>query len=447
MANDGSSSGHEGASTPERLSGDRPRERLSQDRLGYANFARTVAKAMVSMTPRDGVVLAIHGPWGSGKTSAVNMIVDALDEDQRDVPEANRVLVVRFNPWWFSEQQDLARVFFTEISAALGTKVSNDVKDGLRKIAKHVSGAKDLILGALSFVPAGELAKTVLGEIIGMAGGALDNDRSLDDERKLLQDALKKEGKRILVIIDDVDRLPADEARQIFRLVKSVADLPNMIYLLVFDREIASRALERPAHAEGPEWLEKIVQASFDLPPIHPVDLQHLFFEGLTQIHDGRTLDHTRWGNVFFDAVNPWLRTPRDVTRLLNALTVSWPAVEGEVDFTDFVAIETMRMFEPRLHALIKQSASELTGLSRNSAYERRTTIGDQIYAVVDEGKRPAVRRALERLFPRLESVWGNHSYSDGRAGPGNSDKVLSYRPLRARTFENGQSYEEAVHG
>lgn len=413
--------------TPEgRMEGDRPRERLGEDRLGYANFARAVAKAVISMAPRDGTVLAIHGPWGSGKTSAVNMIVDAVDEAQASVDETERLIVVRFNPWWFSEQGDLARAFFTEVSAALGAKVSNDVREGLKKVAKRVSGTKDLVLAALSLLPAGDAAKSALGGLIELAGGAISGERSLDEERTELQAALRKQNKKILVIIDDVDRLPADEARQIFRLVKSVADLPYVIYLLVFDRAIAARALEQPSDPDGPEWLEKIVQASFDLPPIHPVDLHRMFFEGLSRVANGTSLsDPTRWGNVFHDCVSPWLRTPRDVTRLLNALAVSLPPVCDDVDFADFVAIETLRMFEPRLHNLIKTRPDELTGLARDHVQQRRKDIGDRLEACVEEGKRPVLRRALERLFPKLESVWGNHGYANEFLNKWNAERRI----------------------
>jgi hypothetical protein len=51
--------------------------------------------------------------------------------------------------------------------------------------------------------------------------------------------ALAGQKTRFLIVIDDIDRLAPDETLLIFRLVKSVGRLPNVIYLLVFDRELA----------------------------------------------------------------------------------------------------------------------------------------------------------------------------------------------------------------
>jgi hypothetical protein len=250
------------------------------------------------------------------------------------------------------------------------------------------------------------MAKDAVTAGLKKIGELSSDERSLFQLREELCEALRREGKRILVIIDDVDRLPADELRQIFRLVKSVGDLPNVIHLLIFDREIAKRALGEPDNGAGSEWYEKIVQASFDLPPVHPVDVHQLFLEGLgCLIGSVSPPDQIRWANVFYDAIAPWLRTPRDAGRLLNALVVSWPAVAGDVDLADFVALETLRLFEPPLH-----SPEKLTGLT-HGLHRADQELGEKLLALVDPSKQDQVKEALQRLFPKLERVWSNRDY------------------------------------
>lgn len=395
------------------LSADRPKQTLEQDRLCYAPFARAIAKAIRLARSPDGLVFAIHGPWGSGKTSAVNMVVDALREGQSAVPGDQPPVIVRFNPWWFSEQQDLTRVFFAELSAALGGKVPPEVVDGLRRVAKHVVRGKDVLLSLLELVPGGNLGKGAVSGVLDALGQGLEDQRTLDEERAALAEALRSNGLRILVIIDDIDRLPPDEARQMFRLVKSVADLPNVIYLMVFDRTIAAEALRNEAAADGPHWLEKIVQASFDLPPVNRLDLRQLFLGQLAEIvGDVDVGDEGRWFNVYMEAVEPWLRTPRDVTRLCNALSVSYPPVADEVDFADFVALESLRLFEPGLYDIVRHSNDELSGFQHEKLYGQPSSIGDRLLSAVPDARQQRIKNALQRLFPRLESVWGNMHYS-----------------------------------
>lgn len=389
------------------LSGDRPKERLADDRLGFGGFAQALAQSIARLAPRDGVVLAVHGPWGSGKTSAVNMAMDALAELDSDDA---RTLVARFNPWWFSEQENLTRAFFAEVSAALGSKVSSRVIEGLKSVARRAAGAKGLIGAGVALVPGLGALKDLAEGGLEALGTLADDERSLDAARRELEEALREEGKRILVIIDDIDRLPADEARQIFRLVKSVADLPNVIYLLVFDREIARRALNEPADPAGPEWLEKIVQASFDLPPVHRIDLQRLFLGRLEEIiGPDPPIQPGRWPDVFHRAVAPWLRTPRDATRLANAVAVAWPVVGDKVDLADFVAIETLRLSEPGVYDKVRHNAAAVTGLG--GAREDQKAFAEDLLAAATSARHEQVRGALQLLFPRLERAWSNRSY------------------------------------
>jgi hypothetical protein len=97
---------------------------LADDRLGYADFARSVARSIADLASTEGIVLAVNGPWGSGKTTAVNMIVDALGELSNTSEASRKVVPIHFNPWWFSGQEDLTKAFFAEVSANLSKRVS-----------------------------------------------------------------------------------------------------------------------------------------------------------------------------------------------------------------------------------------------------------------------------------------------------------------------------------
>lgn len=397
------------------LSGDRPKEHLVDDRLGYANFAQTLARSIAGLAPTEGIVLAVNGAWGSGKTTAVNMIVEALADRQRETRSDREIVPIRFNPWWFSEQEDLIKAFFAELSGSLDKRVSDKVGEGFRKLARRVAASKEIVVAGLGMIPGAAAAKELAGAALGAVGALAGDNDSLSQLRDELSMALREQDKRILVIIDDVDRLPADEVRQIFRLVKSVADLPNVIYLLIFDREIAERAFDDPANELGPKWHEKIVQAAFDLPPVQRVDIQQLFLEGLNKLIGAMDVpNQTRWWNVFHDCIAPWLRTPRDVGRLLNSLVVTWPTVARDVDFADFVALETLRLFEPGLHAFIRHNPHRLTGLVSDLTHDKdaKTGLGEELLATVEQSSRERTKSALERIFPKLESVWGNHGYS-----------------------------------
>lgn len=229
-----------------------------------------------------------------------------------------------------------------------------------------------------------------------------------------LSSALDEQGKRFLVLIDDIDRVTPNEALLVFRLVKSVGRLPNVMYLLVFDRELAEKAVTEMYLSEGPHFLEKIIQASFDLPLPARDDLNTA---ALSQIETlcGPLRDRNqllRFMNIFYDAVSPYLNTPRDLTRLSNAMAVSWPAVAREVDVGDYVALEIIRLFEPLLYNAIRTNKSRVCGVRSEYRKEPEKEI-EGFLKLVPEKRRDYARVALMRLFPRFEDVGYSHSFME----------------------------------
>lgn len=112
--------------------------------------------------------------------------------------------------------------------------------------------------------------------------------------------------------------------------------------------------------------------------------------------------------NMFHAAVAPEIRTPRDANRYINALTITWPAVDGEVDLGDFIAIEAFRLFQPSIYRAIRDNQSLVCEAVRD--HFERDKGGEHLDAIllskVADKKR--YRDALVRLFPRLDAIWGN---------------------------------------
>lgn len=76
------------------VTGDKPLTDPSEDKLGYAGFARHLADALCEMLPIEGLVVAIYGAWGTGKTTLLNFIVDYVNKRQDD----KRPSILYFNP-------------------------------------------------------------------------------------------------------------------------------------------------------------------------------------------------------------------------------------------------------------------------------------------------------------------------------------------------------------
>lgn len=375
------------------LLSDRPLVDPRFDRLGRAEFARRIADAISKMAPSEGFAIGVFGPWGSGKTTLLNFVLHYLNE----MPEAERPIIVRFNPWWFSGREDLIERFLNQLLAVLPKR--NRLKRSIIRLAR-----------GLADVPR-------YGWLVRLLP-ILFRPEDVPGQKNEIARALGKLGKRILVVIDDVDRLNASEIRELFRVVKAIADFPNVVYLLSFDKEVVVRALSEEQGVPGERYLEKIIQASFELPLPDKASLRQMLFESLGAILSDtpdELFDRTYWSNVYLEGLDHFIRTPRDVVRLTNALKMTYPAVKGEVHAVDFIAIEAIRVFCPLAYDVIRRNESMFAGVIAGGVIapnrENLRAFHEEWIKDIPEKDREPIKRLLKRLFPKLEEVWENISY------------------------------------
>ncbi len=375
------------------------------DAFGYALFARRIADAVRKTPSPQGLVMAIHGPWGVGKTTLLNFV----KHDLARVSAGEQPIVIDFNPWWFSSQEHLATQFLMQFRAKLPHE-----SEILRAI-----GDKMADYG------------TAIGTTIAKAYGIPWLDKPIAFVLKFfkkvpkdvpalkteISDALMTAGRRFVFVVDDIDRLAPDEIRELFKVVKALADFPNVIYLLSFDRKLVADALNASLGVNGDAYIEKIVQVPFSLPAVDRLRLRQKLFAELDRILESSpttNFDQAYWGNVYFDGLDHYIRKPRDIVRVTNAFSVLYPAAAGEVNPVDFIAIEFLRVFEPEVYGVIcvhKDRFAGRTDYSTRQDVEPERAFHNAWLEKVSADRRTEVKRLVRHLFPRLESVWSNTSY------------------------------------
>ena len=296
------------------FSADRPIRSKSEDLLGRTAFAQSLAEIVEGWTGNSSLVMALYGPWGIGKSSIKNMMLEHLRKKGPNAPN-----VAEFAPWQWAAQEKLAEAFFREIALALGKK--DETKDSKKRAEKFsayaaylklgthlITGIKPLlttvltlagILGIGGYIQGVSWLKPIigLGGIVALALAAFtgwsadfaekaaaafasrakQNDKDLTETKAEVSELLGHLKAPILVVIDDVDRLTADEVRLIFQLIKANADFPNLVYLVLSQRDIVEKSLERVTSGSGKDFLEKIVQVGFDVPQVERAKLQRAY--------------------------------------------------------------------------------------------------------------------------------------------------------------------------
>lgn len=349
-------------------------------------------------------MVGIYGAWGDGKTSVLRMVENAFDGDEN-------VVAIRFNPWQLGDELAVFRGFFATVADRLDAKLLT----GAGKIGEMLRSYGAL----LRPIP---IAGALLGDAATAAGAQLaDAMADLDGQKARIEKVLHDAKKRVVIFMDDLDRLDRNEIQVIFRLVKVAADFRNTAYVLAFDDQVVSAALaERYATGSihGTNFLEKIVQLPLHLPPVDAGTLRTITLEAvdaaLSQLPEPPSPSEVRrYVNVFDRGVALQLTTPRMSKRYGNALTFALPMIADEANVVDLMLIEAMRIFYARLYEWVRSNPDAvLKTLSTEDAALVKAAVDDATSHLRSE-QQAAALALLTELFPRTESAWQNKTWGN----------------------------------
>ncbi|WP_312448246.1 KAP family P-loop NTPase fold protein [Lacrimispora sp.] len=392
---------------------DKPINKISEDKLGRSSFAKQLANAIMQFKTKDNYAISLQGKWGCGKTSVLNMAVEEIKQLSQQVNETEKIIIVQFNPWNFTDTNQLINQFFLTLANALkfGNK-EDQVKRVGAAIEKYSSA-----LEYSEYIPIVGKYLKLLPKLSAAWGKSLkekaeNKQNDVSYRKKELEKVLRELDSRILVVIDDIDRLSNEQIRLIFQLVSAVAGLPNITYLLSFDNEIVARALGDVQHCDGKEYLEKIIQVPFDVPPLDISKVHNILFEKLNtliELHNGMEFDKNHWSEVFNSCISPFITTLRDINRFYNALSFMYAAVKEEVDFIDIAGISCLRVFASPIFEWIRENKYSLVGgytgggITLNDVKKREAEILEQFSEVYPEAPQ-TMQNAVASLFPTFSN-------------------------------------------
>lgn len=259
--------------------------------IDYENLAVHLADFIESECRKQscgaGGVLALCGEWGSGKTSFIIKSVYELTRrpgwkepgvfaTKNCSVQCTNNRILYFDPWMFSSREELILQFFKSLCEKFPKWEDKELRARLINYGQLILETLPDLLGIASAASARSVSgitsklSSISSRLKGFSGtGSRIADawtsESLGKAKQELSACLA-ETKPRLVIIDNVDRLSDAEIRDVFRFIGAVMNLPNIVYLVAFDRSIVAKALEDLQHGGRERFLDKIVGAYYFLP-------------------------------------------------------------------------------------------------------------------------------------------------------------------------------------
>ena len=310
---------------------DYPASPEDADLLGRSSEVLDLAKKIFHTdTSRAAFTLGLTAPWGAGKTS----FMLAMQKYLRD-NHCSEIILIEFNPWMYRKAPNLTQSFFEELSRALAP-YSSALASGFMQYVEYILSKENntwIQLGA-RLLPQGFKAK------------------STSEQYEFLNKEIGKLGKKIIIFIDDVDRLDGEELIELFSLIRnSSLSFPHMSYILAYDKEYVASQLQSKFNEHTYRYMEKILQEEYPLAKITPEQLEEVLRLELKRIG---------YGDLWRDIKNSGLQlsyhlpTLRVIKRICNTLSSRRKELEGNVALFDWLIIELIRIQYPRVFDLLR---------------------------------------------------------------------------------------------
>lgn len=309
---------------------DAPLKRQGIDLLGYKPYAESIAEKVNKSVFENAFAIGVTSNWGGGKTSFFNMIEERLDTS---------IVKIHFSAWRSNTPQSIIRDFFQTVKESF-SKYSTELSQLLNNYSEKII----------------ELDDNAVAKSVKLLFSST-KEKSLERLFKQINETIERSGKRLVIFIDDVDRLDSQEVFEVIRLIRNTANFYNTCFIVAYDRTYILNALKSMDIHHHETFLEKIFQLEITLPYFEKRILIDHFISNMKKTFPNRnefeienTVLKKEGDKVFF---LEWIHTIRDVTRLSNSILLNIKNIETEVDLIDFIRIEILRFKYPSVYEIL----------------------------------------------------------------------------------------------
>lgn len=355
------------------LIADSPLKDKENDEFDRSLFYKSIINTLSNSRGQKDKSLSIGvvNKWGVGKTSFIGFLKKEFKNDDSSI-------FIEFNPWYSSNSNNLTLDFFQTLDHELSKYIYTSSL--LRKYAKSLTNI-DSPLNPLKYVPDNWVSEK-------------SNDEYFQDINALLL----KLNKRIIVVIDDLDRLNNEEVFAVFQVIRNSANFDEMVFITPFDKDYVINSLVELKIHKPEDYIKKIFDVEFSLPPIskfHLIRAFEVILKGALQklnklkkeseeklsdqieqiLQDSGlsivdTVKYTVINKVMFEN----LRNKRDLIRFVNSLLINLRDSHEIVYLPDIFILELIKyidvsffssLFETRNWIIVENSSSDFIKVNK----------------------------------------------------------------------------------
>jgi hypothetical protein len=345
--------------------GDNPISNPNEDLFNFRHYAEKVQKLIqLNSSNPEPITIGIYGKWGEGKTSFLNLIENKIDHFEKKEGD-KEYLKFHFNPWRYSNEDEMLFDFFDSLSKKFYVKEKTNLQEVGNWILKYSKYLKAVKISATVGLPKIFNSKVTFdsSEIFNALGEDLKGEElTLDGLKGKVNDAINNVNFKVIVFIDDLDRLDKDEIYTILKLIKLNANFSNFIFIVNLDSKQVAKAIKHRYGDDiddGKLFLEKIINIPIHLPRIEKADLKEFFRNRLIHVKTNLGLKESEkikeeFKQIDIEFSGSYFSSPREIIRVLNSFFIGAFAISEEINLRDLFWIEYIKVKNEICYNLIK---------------------------------------------------------------------------------------------
>jgi energy-coupling factor transporter ATP-binding protein EcfA2 len=302
---------------------------VDYDLLNRKSIINHLANIIITSKPQGKFVISLEGKWGSGKTTILRNVKKIIEESNENI-----VIIDDFDPWTYGTEESIVENFFSCIVKR------NDLKLNTTEIKRSVS----ILTNAIIDSP--DKTNLLYSIILG--------NRNVDDSKKQINEYIKLCEKRIVIYIDNLDRVEDEKIVFIFKLIGNVLDFDKVTYIISFDNEKVKKIFDTNLNIDY-DYIKKIVQMQIKVPEVDGAAMGHLVrvcTSNLIALYIKSDKEKGEY-NEFITFISKFLKDIRDFKRFINSIVIKTLTDSSNLSKRDKLIIEYIRMNNYELYRTI----------------------------------------------------------------------------------------------
>lgn len=384
------------------ITNDTPWTNGDKDELNRYEAAIKISKEIIKSSSLSSISYAILGRWGEGKTSFLNMIKTELGKNENTI-------IIDFNPWKSVDKKLIQKDFFKNIKEGLSS-YSSEIYPSLNKYIEI-------------------LFETEKSKIAKLFYYFIQEQNQILNRYENVNKAFRKIDKKIIVFIDDIDRLSSTEIFEVLKLIRNNANFDNTVFIAAFDKNYINNAIKQHTAYENDYFIEKIFQQEIILPSYPYSVLTNKLIKKLKLYYTNETSIYSEinaklqfkpdnyspilgWSGNITGYISEYIENLRDVNRFFNSFIHSYDIIKNEIDIIDFFHLELLKLKALPIYEAIRNRSILKGNINNYNTYSLDEDKFNELAAKLELTKKESVENVLKKLFPDNNNGYDPRSIS-----------------------------------